>query len=406
MDTKTKLSKPDAKDASDNKHTVIQQVLHAVMKKHMKKMTPTPSTTGITVTITPWTPTADYPTASLADARVMMVNHPDFKERFGKSRVRVLGMNYINPQEYTKRKIRTPTTHPEYFRAEVYDYTNARSYQVEGHTQDPDMLQFKHVNASMCAHPDEFKDAVSLLKSGKRCCKYGADISSGGYNAYRAMPSISIVRKGARQERVVHVSLRATGKSKKKLRNMIVGVNMCNPALVEYKGGFPPESFGTQLECTLPAGNQGTPTTRDTEGAAFITIKNNGATCWRFHAIRPAAAFYVDRESCGIELRNVWYSTSKGTFKIIHNGSIPVVNVTYKDNICGPYLDRQYQEVYYVSKASPQNPNPTVPGFRLSSSYSTIVTSNVDGPPPQAPLIRTHIEELPSTLIKRLKKSF
>lgn len=69
-----------------------------------------------------------------------------------------------------------------------------------------------------------------------------------------------------------------------------------------------------------------------------MTVIRGGQTLWRFLAVRPAASSGTN--GSGVELRFVDH---KGK-RVLYRAHVPILNVYYDANACGPYRDWQYQE--------------------------------------------------------------
>src|SRR2546422_7057666 len=91
-----------------------------------------------------------------------------------------------------------------------------------------------------------------------------------------------------------------------------------------------------------------------------VTVTQGGATIWTFIAVRPAASSGFPGKGSGIELRYVRY---KGKM-VLWRGHLPILNVEYDKQFCGPYRDWQNSEVCFKANGT------DVPGtgFRLCSS--------------------------------------
>ncbi len=99
-----------------------------------------------------------------------------------------------------------------------------------------------------------------------------------------------------------------------------------------------------------------------------MTISKGGQTIWRFLAVRPAASSGTN--GSGIELRCVDYRGKR----VLHRAHVPILNVKYTGDACGPYRDWQYQEG--MIRAEGTDP---VPGFRLCTSPAkTIMDTGSD----------------------------
>ena len=78
---------------------------------------------------------------------------------------------------------------------------------------------------------------------------------------------------------------------------------------------------------------------------------------WRFLVVRPSASSGM--RSSGVEVRFVDYLGKR----VLYRGHVPILNVLYDNNVCGPYRDWQWQEGMFEAKGA----NP-VPGFRLCAN--------------------------------------
>ena len=99
-----------------------------------------------------------------------------------------------------------------------------------------------------------------------------------------------------------------------------------------------------------------------------MTISQGGQVLWRFLAIRPAASSGTN--GSGIELRYVDYRGKR----LLYRAHVPILNIKYDGNACGPYRDRQDVESMFQAVG-----RDAVPGFRLCSAPpQTILDSGSD----------------------------
>jgi hypothetical protein len=125
---------------------------------------------------------------------------------------------------------------------------------------------------------------------------------------------------------------------------------------------------GGRSLCGVPPA-AGQPTAgRGTAGQVWVTVSRGGQTLWRFLAVRPAASSGTN--GSGIELRYVDY---KGK-RVLYRAHVPILNVKYDRDACGPYRDWQYQEGMIQSQGVD-----VAPGFRLGSGPAlTIMDTGSD----------------------------
>lgn len=118
----------------------------------------------------------------------------------------------------------------------------------------------------------------------------------------------------------------------------------------------------------MPHDANQTTATKGTAGQVWVTVTQGGQTLWRFLAVRPAASSGTN--GSGIELRFVDY---KGK-RVLYRAHVPILNVKYDADACGPYRDWQYQEGMIQAQGID-----VAPGFRLCSApASTIMDTASD----------------------------
>ena len=96
------------------------------------------------------------------------------------------------------------------------------------------------------------------------------------------------------------------------------------------------------------------PTTTGTAGQVWITVSQGGTVLWKFLAVRPAAS--SGTRGSGVELRFVDYRGKR----VLYRAHVPILNVRYDNDACGPYRDWQNEEGMIQA-----NGVDVAPGFRL-----------------------------------------
>jgi hypothetical protein len=100
----------------------------------------------------------------------------------------------------------------------------------------------------------------------------------------------------------------------------------------------------------------------------LVKVSRGNTVLWEFVAIRPAASsgFW----GSGVELRNVAYRGRS----VLAQAHVPILNVQYKRDACGPFRDWQWQEG--MIQAAGQT---VAPGFRLCTGKAkTIMQTGSD----------------------------
>ncbi|MGV3722114.1 MAG: hypothetical protein ACO1SX_14480 [Actinomycetota bacterium] len=245
--------------------------------------------------------------------------------------------------------------------AVYYDYAKNRTVHVRGNAAGAAGHQITYSHHQPAPSPDEFEDAVALIRQSE---VWGPMLQSEQVQPYRPMPPMLEPLGDEQVERTLYVGLI----SKPRQFNRIVAVNMVrrtvSPEPVRPRGSMAAAAVcGVQAEpCIRP--RWGTPGTLTLEWPAENPV-------WRFQAIRPSASSGTN--ASGIELRNVRY---KGK-RVLKQAHIPILNVQYDNDECGPYRDWMYEETCFQANGTDI---PGANGFRwCTSPPQTVFDSGQDG---------------------------
>jgi len=245
--------------------------------------------------------------------------------------------------------------------AVYYDYARNRSVRVRGNAGAAAGHQITFSNHQPAPSHEEFEDAVALVRQSP---VWGPMLQANQVEAYRPMPPMLESTDGSPVERTLYVGLL----SKPRQFNRLVAVNMiqraASPEPARPRGAIAGvETCGAQnVSCIRP--RRGTPGTVTIEWPATDPV-------WRFQAIRPSASSGTN--GSGIELRNVMY---KGK-RVLKQAHIPILNVQYDDEICGPYRDWMYEESCFTAIGTDI---PGAHGFRsCTQPPQTMFESGQDG---------------------------
>jgi len=256
---------------------------------------------------------------------------------------RLLSVELIEPGLEIK-PIRIPAP-PRYYRATIYDYTNNRTVWVDGRFDDLDRAEVSESGHQPLPSRGEFDAAVQILLEDP---ELGPPIREKQLQARLALPPlIPQELPDGRVERIVAIALLDGDRSQE-----IVGVNMVRDSVIRFERGAP-DGAGAPGETCGPPGVDSN-TTR-TAGQVQVTVTQGGTVLWRFIAVRPAAS--CGTNGSGIELRFVDYRGKR----VLYRAHVPVLNVKYDNNACGPYRDWQYEEAFFQANGT----NTGATGFRL-----------------------------------------
>jgi hypothetical protein len=265
--------------------------------------------------------------------------------------------------EEPTRKSAKPRPHQRYH-AVFYDYAGNRAIHAKGPLEAPGQAEIVVTQRQPRPSPDEFQDAVKLLRRQK---EFGPALRAGTLVPYRPMPPLveSELPNGM-VERTVAVGLLPGGK--KGPAHEIVGVNMIRRRVERYPGGAPATALAADGLCGVPVAAGQDTTGQGVAGQAWVTVSQGSTVLWRFLVSRPSAS--SGHSGSGVELRYVDYRGRR----VLYQAHVPILNVLYDADACGPYRDWQYQEG--MLEATGAN---VAPGFLLCPTPAkTILDTNSD----------------------------
>jgi hypothetical protein len=247
---------------------------------------------------------------------------------------------------------------PDRYRATFFDYSHNRAFEASGRL-DGGEVKVSPVSVQPEPSEDEFDDALAILAGGER---FGPALRAGALVAYPPMPPLANADLPVGQtDRIVNVGLMS------RTSHEIVGVNMIRRQLAGASEVGRTRSIAVERVCG-PANARQSTTRRGTAGSFNVVIQRDGVELWNFVVVRPSAS--SGRRASGIELRNVRHR-GKLVFSRAH---VPVLNVHYEADRCGPFRDWQWQEGAFVAEGTD-----LAPGIRQSTSPpQTVVETGTD----------------------------
>jgi hypothetical protein len=296
--------------------------------------------------------------AALQQVGSAVLAHRSLRSTLARTRHELLAIEPLEPE----RKLARPQA-SERFRATIYDYTNNRTLLADGSLRSPEKLEVHESGIQPVPSPAEFASAIEVLE---RDSKLGPALRSGRVKPYEPMPPLVLDEEaGGGLERVLAVGLLPARGMR---GHEIVGVNLGRRSVVRFEGGAPATAQAHNPICGQPYAGQGT-AAKGTAGSVWVTVTQGGTVLWRFQAVRPTASSGTN--GSGIELRYVDYRGKR----LLYRAHVPILNVRYDGNACGPYLDWQWQE----GMLDAQGAN-VAPGFMLCPTPAkTILDNGQDG---------------------------
>ena len=249
------------------------------------------------------------------------------------------------------------------WRAVVYDYALQRTLVLEGRLGDtvPDREYVRNIQPN--PSPAEWIEARDALLADR---EIGPRLRAGELIAYRPMPPVLTGGDGRRRLVTVGLLPRLAGHD---ATHEIVGVDLTGGPAQRFAARAPNVAVaGLGPVCGAPPAAFQTTTGQGVPGSYAVTIRRGSTVYWTFTAVRPSAS--SGYAGSGVELRDIVYRGRK----VLHRAHVPILNVKYDRDACGPYRDWQYQESFL--RAPGTN---VAPGFRLATAQPrTIIQSGSD----------------------------
>ncbi len=312
---------------------------------------------ALEVSVRPTGPSVD----EVAALEQRLTSHRQLAEWFRGSRCRLLSIRWEDPDATGKSARPAPI---DEFVATWYDYSHHRTINARGRLSDLRRLEVTAKGDQPLPSPAEFDEALRILL---RDPEIGPRLKEQRVRPYPPMPPLHLTeREDGTRERGVTVGLLGPGSGPNR-EHEIVGVNLSSRAISRFAERAPATAIANFGTCGLPHAVQ--PTARNVPGQAWFTVKYGGTTVWKFLAVRPAASSGTN--GSGIELRYVDY---KGE-RVLYRAHVPILNVKYDGDACGPYRDWQNEESMIQAPAG----NDVAPGFRICPTPAkTILDTGLD----------------------------
>ena len=266
-------------------------------------------------------------------------------------RFRVLDTQFFEPDEKERKQFACQSNFSNFYQVVAYDYTNNRCVFIRADAERDFAIDISESAFQPVPNDEEFQEAVNIfLEKDERINK---GFKEKLIRLYKPMPpTIDVPLPNGEIIRTLSLGIHSMISG---IKSEIVGVNMINREIIH----FDENSFGgagNHSHCGVPESGQGT-TGKGVAGQSWITVTQGGAVVWKFLVIRPSAS--SGTKSSGIELKYVDY---KGK-RVLYQGHVPILNVRYDQDLCGPYRDWQYEEDMFEA-----NGNDVAPGIRICTS--------------------------------------
>ena len=227
--------------------------------------------------------------------------------------------------------VRPNPSDPTRFDATIYDAAEEKAFELVLDAKGKE-LQRKAIAGQPARTLDELADASTIVREN---AAFADALASEALTLYEPMPAITMDADGRRLVNVGVISQAAAGQSIEK--NEIVSVHIPTGRVARYPSGAPPTSSAALLVCGPP-----------TSGCSYATgpcasyqiLWPAVDPVWKLNIRHPSCTTSVQGDGTGLELTDVYY---KGRL-ILKRAEVPVLNVLYTGNTCGPYRDWLYSE--------------------------------------------------------------
>ena len=248
------------------------------------------------------------------------------------------------------------------FEAVLFDYAGQRALRWRGALEAAEIPRLEALPWTPNPSPAEFQAAADLVRQD---AEFGPEIAAGRLVVYKPMPPLlpedRALHAPGRRVLTVGLSPRQPGAPP----HQIVGVDLPARRILRFPEGAPPSSRATAVTCNPPADANQNTTRRGTEGTVQVIVRRGGRELWRLFATRPADS--SGSQGSGIELWDVHYLGKK----VLARAHVPLLNVHYDGNVCGPFRDWQYEEGAFTASGSDP-----APGFRRCPTPPQTILDN------------------------------
>jgi len=222
--------------------------------------------------------------------------------------------------------VRPRVDDPQDFDATIYDHTVEKAFDLVLDARGKELSR-KALTEQPARTLAELTDAYTVVREN---AAFAELVAAGAIKTYEPMPPITIDADGRRMVNVGVISYANAGESLEK--NEIVSVHISSGTVVRYPSGAPPTSQAALLACG--PGTSGC--TYTTGPCSYYQVAWPAADpVWKFKIRHPSCTSSVQADGTGLELTDVYY---KGRL-ILKRAEVPVLNVLYAGNVCGPYRD-------------------------------------------------------------------
>jgi subtilisin-like proprotein convertase family protein len=257
--------------------------------------------------------------------------------------------------------LRPSETSPTQYEATVYDYEKQRAFELVVDADGRELSRRPSMDQP-ARSPAELADAYTIVSEHPA---YAKGLAKGELQIYEAMPPVTVDGLGRRLINVGIMSPPTAGHPLTK--NEIVSVSIPTGEVVKYAGGAPETSRANLFACG--PGSSGC--SASTATCAYYHVSWPAADpVWELNVRHPSCTSSVQGDGTGLELTDVYY---RGRL-ILKRAEVPVLNVKYAGDSCGPFRDWLTSEDCFSAVGTD-----AAPGMRVTTAPpSTLCETAVD----------------------------
>lgn len=255
----------------------------------------------------------------------------------GEVRTRLEGSRYriLRSEFGGGGRVEDPSRGSSWVQLEVYDYTHDRLLIVSGDPGGRSHLQVDETADQPPPTQDEIDEAIASVKADPY---FGSRQKE--WMPSPAMPGVvSLDGQGVNRDLGRHLRVITLGLIPKQpgFKHEIVGVDLNQGKVIRFPSGAPPTAIAAPGLCAPPSAHQPT-SNRYVPGQSILTVQRGDSVIWKMQVIRPSAS--SGARGSGIDLRGIEYQGKK----VLSQLHVPILNVRYGGDVCGPFRDWQFME--------------------------------------------------------------
>jgi hypothetical protein len=241
---------------------------------------------------------------------------------------------------------------PTLYRAVIYDYAAERGFDLTLDEAGAELAR-RPLDGQPALAREEPERAQAIVTESPPWSK---GLANGSLRLYAPMPPVSSDARGRRWINVGIVQAAASSGASPLPRNEIVSVHIPSAEIRRHPGGAPATSAASAATCGPAPQTSCVPV--QSCGSSYQIDWPSTNPIWSLKVRHPFCTRSVQPDATGIELRDI---TFRGNL-VLSRAELPVLNVKYQGNTCGPYRDWLWEEDCFQAAGTD-----VAPGIRVTT---------------------------------------